>query len=341
MAFWFGFWKIFNCGNEVISSCISFRRWYKVAFVSYQLFICVFIAIKVFIYRLAYWQSYRNQNIANKYTEWSELDAVILPQWLQMKAIPNESTNLTKGREKQVLDNLKTEIELLQLRHENQEEKCRGIDGKMIEEISKLAAGEIRNALIKLWDEECKRNEYISQKRWEDKNAPWFVKYEETFRKKHENKNPYIKIGDNNDGIRTYVDAASNSAQRPPQPRPNYSERRQEPPTNAGAENETNQRPLPQRTQQPPRQRYTQQNRGTWTDDAENYRPNWGQDPEPPTRHDEIPVDSDTRRTDDNDWQLFLGWGWGRGLRRGRGQGRGWGQSRGHNPQYWIKTLMT
>ena len=247
--------------------------------------------------RLAYWQFYRSQKIANKYTEWSELDAVILPQWLQ---IPNESTNLTKRREKQVLDNLKTEIELLQLRHENQEEQYRGIDGKMKEEISKLAARERRNALIKFWDEECKRNEYISQKRWKDKNAPWFVKYE-----KHENKNPYIKIGDNNDGIRIYADAASNSVQRPPQPCPNYSEGRQEPPTNVGAENETNQRPLPQRTQQPPRQRYTQQNRGTGTDNAKNYRPNRRQDPEPPTRNDEIPVDSDTRRTDDNDWQLF------------------------------------
>ena len=85
--------------------------------------------------RLAYWQSYRNKNIAKKYTEWSELDTVILPQWLQMKAIPNESANLTKRREKQVLDNLKTEIELLQLRHENQEEKYQGIDGKIKEEI--------------------------------------------------------------------------------------------------------------------------------------------------------------------------------------------------------------
>ena len=86
---------------------------------------------KLKAHRLAYWQSYRNPNIVNKYTEWSEPDAVILLQWLQMKAIPNESTNLIKRREKQVLDNFKTETELLQLRHENQEEKYRGRDGKM------------------------------------------------------------------------------------------------------------------------------------------------------------------------------------------------------------------
>ena len=58
--------------------------------------------------RLAYWQSYRNINIANKYAECQELDQVIVPQWLQMKYIPNEPENLTKRREKQVLDNFKT-----------------------------------------------------------------------------------------------------------------------------------------------------------------------------------------------------------------------------------------
>ena len=83
-----------------------------------------------------------------------------------MKAIPNESTNLTKRREKQVLDNLKVEIELLQLRHENQEGRYQGIDKKMKAEISKLATEERRNTLIRLWEEDCTRNELISQKLW-------------------------------------------------------------------------------------------------------------------------------------------------------------------------------
>ena len=141
-----------------------------------------------------------------------------------MKDIPNESTNFTKRREKQVLDNLKVEIGLLQLRHENQEGRYQEIDEKMEAEISKLATGERRNILIKLWEEDCTRNELISQKRWEDKNVPWFVKYENTFRKEHENKNPYIKIGDENDGAKTYAEVVSNRTQRPPQPRPNNSE---------------------------------------------------------------------------------------------------------------------
>ena len=257
--------------------------------------------------RLAYWQSYRNQNIANKYTEWSELDTVILPQWLQMKAIPNESTNLTKRREKQVLDNLKAEIELLQLRHENQEGKYQGIDEKMKAEISKLATGERRNTLIKLWEEDCKRNELISQKRWEDKNAPWFVKYENSFSKKHENKNPYIKIGDENDGPETYAEVVSNSTQRrAPQQRPNNLEGRQEPPINLRAENVRNQRPTSQRAQQPPRQGLSDQNRGTWTPNEENQGQNRACVPSPPMRNDEILTDSETRRTRNNDQQFFF-----------------------------------
>ena len=149
-----------------------------------------------------------------------------------MKTIPNESPNLTKRREKQILDKLKSEIELLRLRHENQEGRYQGIDEKMKAEISKLATGERRNTLTQLWEEDCTRNELISQKRWEDKNVPWFVKCENMFRKKHENNNPYIKIGDENDGAKTYAEVVSDSTQRPSQPRPNNLEGRQKPPTN-------------------------------------------------------------------------------------------------------------
>ena len=64
-----------------------------------------------------------------------------------MKTIPNEPENLRKGREKQVMDNLRTEIELLRLRQENQEEKYEAIDNKMKEEIIKIAVGQRRNFL--------------------------------------------------------------------------------------------------------------------------------------------------------------------------------------------------
>ena len=58
----------------------------------------------------------------------AEISKLSTGRRLQMKAILNESTNLTKRKEKQVLDNLKAEIELLQLRHENQEGRYQEID---------------------------------------------------------------------------------------------------------------------------------------------------------------------------------------------------------------------
>lgn len=83
--------------------------------------------------RLSYWQALRNQNIANKYEEWASLDKIILPQWIQMKEILNEPDKLKKRREKQVFDNFKSEIEIMRLRQENQEEKYTAIDNKMKE----------------------------------------------------------------------------------------------------------------------------------------------------------------------------------------------------------------
>ena len=65
-----------------------------------------------------------------------------------MKAVPNEPENLTKRRERQVLDNLRTETELLQLRHENHEAKYRSIDENMKEEINKITIGERQNILL-------------------------------------------------------------------------------------------------------------------------------------------------------------------------------------------------
>ena len=103
---------------------------------------------------------------------------------------------------------------LLKLRQENLEEKYRGIDDKMTEEINKITTGERRNTLLKLLNEDCQRNEAISKKRWENKNVAWFAKYEETFKKTYEQKNPVIKVGKNNDSPRSYADVASTAQNR-------------------------------------------------------------------------------------------------------------------------------
>lgn len=163
--------------------------------------------------RLLYWQALRNRNLATKFEEWLQEDPVIIPQWAQMKAIQNEPESITQRREKQVMDNLKTEKELLILRSECQETKYKEIDTKMISEIEKQVTGQCRNFLVKMWQDDCKRNEEISEKRWTTKNQSWLNKYEETFKEKHQNKNPYIKIIDTNEKSMTYAEAA---AKQPP-----------------------------------------------------------------------------------------------------------------------------
>ena len=85
----------------------------------------------------------------------------------------------------------------------------------MKEEINKIASGQRRKFLLKLWEEDCDRNKEISQKRWENKIAAWFVKYEQSFKNTYEGKNPFIKIGETTQQTpRSYANVASNSTQQ-------------------------------------------------------------------------------------------------------------------------------
>ena len=280
--------------------------------------------------RSTYWQAYRNQKIAEKYDEWSTLENIFIPQWLQMKAIPNEPEALTKRREKQVFDNLKVEIELLNLRKENQEEKYRNIDQKMKEEIQKIATGERQNMLLKLWNEDCTQNEDISHSRWEKRNAAWLAKYEVDFKTKYEDKNPYIKIGDDLDAPISYAEAASINLSGPqttatgskaPQRRQNTRSRGSVLPQNA----------LPQRS---PRQGPRQQNPQLTVTGPDDEQRLTTQAPRPsiPPLVQQRPRENTTRVENDQSEQVyFLCRGRGRGRGQGRGRGRGRGQNRGRS----------
>lgn len=164
--------------------------------------------------RQAYWLSTRSRNISTKYSEWKQAEEVILPQHIQMKIIKYEPDNQRKRREKQVTDNLTAEIELLQLRADSHESKYKECDEKMKEEITKHVTGQLRLLTIKLWEEDCRRNEEISKKRWESRNATWLQQYEETFKRNYSNQNPYFKADEENDRRRTYADVARSNNQR-------------------------------------------------------------------------------------------------------------------------------
>ena len=80
--------------------------------------------------------------MSTTFEEWLQEDPIILPQWVQIKHIANEPSNVTQRREKQAMDNFQAEKELLLLRSESQETKYKDLDSKIISEIEKLATGQ-------------------------------------------------------------------------------------------------------------------------------------------------------------------------------------------------------
>ena len=65
--------------------------------------------------------------------------------------------------------------------------------------------------MLRKMQQDCDRNADILKRRWESRNAPWLINYGEGFKKKYEDKNPFIKqegpqqsyaqiVANNNDG---------------------------------------------------------------------------------------------------------------------------------------------
>ena len=230
-----------------------------------------------------------------------------------MKNNPNEPENVTKRREKQVLDNFKTENELLLLRSESQETKYKEIDTKMMTEIEKQATGQSHNYLTNMWQEDCRRNEEISKKRWQNKNLIWLNKYEENFRTKYQNKNPFVKEPDETDRAKTYAEISAEQPKARRQ-RPNPTEKQRQ----EGGQNKDP--PLPQRT--------TGGRRNTQLEGEATRQTYPRQYQESPTLSNRNTTDgNDDIRTDNSTQVTFLG----------RGQGRG----RGKNQRPWAQTPAT
>ena len=80
-------------------------------------------------------------------------------------------------------------------------------------------SGQLRLIVLNLWQQDCDRNADISKKRWESRNLPWLTKHKEDFKKKYENKNPFIKEVDETQQPRTYAQTAADNNDRiqPPQ----------------------------------------------------------------------------------------------------------------------------
>ncbi|MEW8547357.1 MAG: hypothetical protein AB2693_27935, partial [Candidatus Thiodiazotropha sp.] len=143
--------------------------------------------------RTEFWQQIRNDNTCKLYETWKNNAPMIIPRKLQMKFIEGEPLTQTQRRERQVIYNYQTDIELLELRARSHEEKVHSIDQQMEELINQKTTGQRRELLMKNWKDECEQEERTSLQRWENSNLRWFTKYEKEFLTFFEHKNPLIK----------------------------------------------------------------------------------------------------------------------------------------------------
>ena len=162
-----------------------------------------------------YWKSLRNKRKAEQYKSWKEQHPIILPQKYQMRAIRDEPELQRKRRERQVVDNFQSDIEIIQLIAESHEARYKAIDDEMETFINGKFTGNKRLTMKKLWDKDVAYQETISEKRWDSTTGKFNPKYEAKFKEMYESKNPFIKA----DEVKITFENSEQNPKRLSQPR--------------------------------------------------------------------------------------------------------------------------
>lgn len=142
--------------------------------------------------RDAYWAKVRYQGFADVHERWIEQTPIVIPKRLQQFEINNEREDQKMLRERSVIQNFRTEIEMDKLRVESCVERIRKLDAEMEEIILTKCSGRVANYLIDLYKRNVKRGEEVSHKRWE-KTQKWLLSYEENFKRDYGNSSPFFK----------------------------------------------------------------------------------------------------------------------------------------------------
>ncbi|MCG7874811.1 MAG: hypothetical protein N0C90_00595 [Candidatus Thiodiazotropha endolucinida] len=169
----------------------------------------------------AYWGYVRNSGNLGFHEKWiSANPGLVLPRKIQKFEIINENEAQRALRERAILHEFRTEIEMEKLKTEACIERYRKIDQEMTELISSKCSGPKADFLLEQWRINVQRNEDISHKRWAN-NEKWLKSYEEDFLKTYEQSNPFFKKGKPNENFnKTYSEAVSSTL--PPMPKQNY-----------------------------------------------------------------------------------------------------------------------
>ena len=136
----------------------------------------------------------RNSGNLKFYEKWINANPIIVPRKFQKFEYRNESEEQKILRERGVIHNYRTEIEMMKLKIESCIKRAKSFDTEIEAIIRSKCSGQVMENLLKLWQKNVQRNEEISHKRWNN-NEKWLQSYENDFLKNYENCNPFFKKG--------------------------------------------------------------------------------------------------------------------------------------------------
>jgi len=140
----------------------------------------------------AYWAQVRNRGNVGFHEKWINMSPPVIPRYLQKFEITNENEDQRILRERSIINNYKTEIEMEKLRIASCHDRVRRLDTEMEEIVFSKCTGRVADCLMELYKRHVVRNEEISHKRWQN-NERWLKKYEEEFTQKYQHSNPFFK----------------------------------------------------------------------------------------------------------------------------------------------------
>jgi len=166
----------------------------------------------------AYLSTVRDQGNLEFHEKWIQMTPMIIPRKIQKFEYHNENESQRMLRERSAVHDYKMEIEMEKLRVSVCQEKVRKIDTEMEEIVFTKCSGQVADFVLDLWKKQVKRNDEISHKRWLN-NVRWLNSYEEEFKQKYANSNPFFQpqdtYRDNRDFSRlqnrTYADAVKSN----------------------------------------------------------------------------------------------------------------------------------
>lgn len=141
----------------------------------------------------AFWLKLKNENLSKTYEEWRNSTPIILPREVQMYHRKSEPEDQRRLRECKVLDKFKMKKDRLELTAQDQEEKYKRIDEEIISIFSDKTKNRKRELLIGLWYKNTKKEEAVSQNRWEITDQIWLKNYADDFKSRYTDKNPFIR----------------------------------------------------------------------------------------------------------------------------------------------------